>query len=35
MNPIIAKTKAALCKLYEIKIDSNMFILDIYFTPVG
>jgi hypothetical protein len=26
MNPIITKTKAILCKSYEIEIDSNMFI---------
>ena len=33
MISIITKTKATLCKSYEIKIDSNMFISGIHTTP--
>jgi hypothetical protein len=33
MNPIITKTKATLCKSYEIEIDPNMFISGIHTTP--
>ncbi len=34
MNPIITRTKAVLCKSYEIKIDSNMFISGIHIISI-